>query len=455
MARQPNRQPTDDATGSVKAQLYKLLPYLTEPEPGGPPAPDLAALDPADFDPWGAAHMLATLLKQGMDGPTVLGMFPDVASQIASLNPNESPLASRWRVLQPAELLAPPPPPEYLVGRMIRRPSLTCCYGAPGSLKSMLLMDLAACVATGERWLAPLPSSNGGSYAVPRGPVLWFDADNGERRLRERFPALLQGRGDGSEPLIRAISLPTPPLDMSAYGGLDPSLLAQQIEETGALLCVLDNLGTISGGMDENSSDMVGVMANLRQVAEATGAALMVIHHSRKGNAGGNGSRKGDSLRGHSSIEASLDLALLIERDGSDITMQSTKTRDNEVPASMLRWLWDANPDGSLQRGRFAHVHNVQAEQPRYREVAQELPEIVEELRGQLGDDPNQSQVVAAAMTANTDIQRNTALSAIRHAVSQSWLIEQRKGQHKTAPLLYRVPTPLETVDSISLQGVL
>jgi RecA-family ATPase len=74
---------------------------------------------------------------------------------------------------------------------------------------------------------------------------------------------------------------------------------------------VIDNLGTASGGADENSAQMIGVMAGLRQIAEEGELAVLVIHHKSKGD----GVRADDSLRGHSSIESAVDLALVVERE--------------------------------------------------------------------------------------------------------------------------------------------
>jgi hypothetical protein len=107
---------------------------------------------------------------------------------------------------------------------------------------------------------------------------------------------------------------------------------------------ILDNLGVICGNSDENSAEMAQVMAALRYVAEVTGAALVVIHHQRKGVVGGK-QRSGDSLRGHSSIEAALDLALRVERDADDkelLSVEATKARGVAV-----------DPFGA----RFAFVH--------------------------------------------------------------------------------------------------
>jgi RecA-family ATPase len=76
---------------------------------------------------------------------------------------------------------------------------------------------------------------------------------------------------------------------------------------------------------------MIPIMGALRQLAEATGAAIVLIHHQRK--TGQISARAGESLRGHSSIEAALDLAILIEREeGSGvISLKSTKTRGVDV----------------------------------------------------------------------------------------------------------------------------
>ena len=118
--------------------------------------------------------------------------------------------------------------------------------------------------------------------------------------------------------------------------GLDP--LRAAIEHYQAKMIVLDNLLLIKGGIEENSADMGIVMSHLRQLTEEYSALVVPIHHQRKDQGG----RSGDRVRGHSSIEAAVDLALLVEREeGSDtVTIRSTKTRDVDVPpfAAMLTY---------------------------------------------------------------------------------------------------------------------
>jgi hypothetical protein len=107
--------------------------------------------------------------------------------------------------------------------------------------------------------------------------------------------------------------------------------LAQHIKAREVKLVAIDNLGTVLGGVDENSSEMIQVMTNFRWLAEETGAAVVIIHHERKST--GSLGKSHEGLRGHSSINAALDLALLVERKNSsrEISIRSTKSRDVEV----------------------------------------------------------------------------------------------------------------------------
>jgi len=158
---------------------------------------------------------------------------------------------------------------------------------------------------------------------------LWCDFDNGKRRTDERFEALAKARNLPETTPLYYVSMPTPWLDAGDF--LSVEELVQRIKRLGAKLVVVDNLGTVTGKADENSAEMIQVMSNLRYVAENAGATIITIHHQRKSS--GIAGRSGEMLRGHSSIEAALDLALLVEREEhSDvITIRSTKTRDVDV----------------------------------------------------------------------------------------------------------------------------
>jgi hypothetical protein len=110
-------------------------------------------------------------------------------------------------------------------------------------------------------------------------------------------------------------------------------------------LLIVDNLGTVTGDAEENSGEMVQVMSQFRQLAEETGAAVVLVHHQRKSN--GTVGRAGENLRGHSSIEASLDLALLVEREeySDTIAIKATKTRGEDVLPFSATFTYNQDPD--------------------------------------------------------------------------------------------------------------
>ena len=235
-----------------------------------------------------------------------------------------------WKIRSLKEAYQDRPPTEYIVDRFFAAGSLNIVYGAPASMKSMLMGDLCAAIVAGQEWL-PGSGVNGKGVGVIQSPIFWLDMDNGTRRTDQRIDALSRARELPKDAPYYYVSMPMPPFNV---GDLDSLIYFKGlITELKARLVVIDNLGLITGEIEENSAGMAMVMGYLRQIAEGTNAAIIVIHHQRKGGAGGN-SLTGDELRGHSSIRAAVDIALHVGREmgSQDIFLTSTKTRDVDVP---------------------------------------------------------------------------------------------------------------------------
>jgi hypothetical protein len=244
-------------------------------------------------------------------------------------------------------------PVEYIAGEMFALPSLNIVYGAPGTLKSFLLADLAVCTAAGVEWLPAAPwQPREAGITIRQAPVMWCDFDNGTRRTDDRFAALGRAHDfDQDNENLSYYSMPAPWLDATNKGSM--GALTLRAQALGAKAIFIDNLGVVSGDAEENSGDMVQIMSYFRQVAEETGAAVILIHHQRKGN--GQTGRAGDSLRGHSSIEASLDLALLIEREeqADTVTIKATKVRGADVLPFGAVFTYDNDQAGELYEAKF------------------------------------------------------------------------------------------------------
>jgi len=261
-----------------------------------------------------------------------------------------------WKPLTLTDAYSPRPPTEWVLDGILPTESLSILYGAPGTLKSMLALDLLACVAAGKPWLEPLPQ-----IPTRQGNALLVDFDNGHRVTLSRLEAIGRGHGLGATAALFAVSMGEPWLRLNDTGNLlspTPNAhwerLADYIEAMGASICVIDNLGLVSGDADENSADMVPILGSLRRVAESTCCALITIHHQRKTIGGRAGVRTGDTLRGHSSIEASLDLALLVTRDGDNLTLEASKSRNGDIDPMGALWTYSHKAGThDLEQARF------------------------------------------------------------------------------------------------------
>lgn len=299
---------------------------------------------------------------------------------------------TQWQLRTLANAYEKREPTQYVVEKYLTAGSLNILYGPPAAMKSMLLADLCACVVGGSEWL---PGSQGGGKGIKtnQGPVFWVDMDNGTRRTDERIEAVARAHNLPDDAPFNYVSMPMPPLNVA---DLDMMIYLKTIIRTlGARLTIIDNLGLITGEIEENSAAMAMVMGYLRQIAEGTNTSMVVIHHQRKG--GANGGRAGDALRGHSSIEAAVDLALHVMREPGkgEVSIRSTKTRGVDVPPVMALFNYEhttGTDDLSrawfsgqpVKRGdndiRDAILHNVGA----YGEIAKmKLVQVVHEALGQ------------------------------------------------------------------------
>ena len=264
------------------------------------------------------------------------------------------PMVRPWLFRSLTEARVPRPPTEYVIDKYLETHSLNILYGAPGSFKSMIALDMALAVAGGQAWL-PGVFGQGVGAAVKQAGVIWIDMDNGQRRTDQRVDAMSKTRNLPNDTPFYYISMPTPSLiahDVESMG-----ILHDEVALLNAKMVVIDNLGLVTGTVEENSAEMAQVMKNFRWLAEKTGAAFLILHHQRKG--GANGSRAGDALRGHSSIEASLVLALHAVREANtnQVTMRSTKTRGVDVPNAVMDFYFDHVPGtNDLQTAYFTAV---------------------------------------------------------------------------------------------------
>ncbi len=385
------------------------------------------SLPETDFDPFVNGHML---------------IAPEDAELEKEAAERAERIVGKWRLRTLTDAYAERPPLQYLVEGLLPCPSLSVVFGGPGSLKSMLLADLAVAVVSGAKWLEPLPSSQsapGVTFSTLQATVLWIDFDNGIRRTDERIEAFARARQLPHDAPLHYVSMPQPWLDASKVGMVTE--VAELVKHIDAKLIIIDNLGLITGDTEENSGEMAQVMGNLRWLCEETESAVIVVHHQRKsGGAADKGVRKGEMLRGHSSIEAALDLALLVDRkDGEDaVAVIPTKVRGfKEHTIFGAHFTYDHRPGTKdLALGRFYSLAVSSKEEREIEAIEGMIKGVLRTKQLNTRDLVNSVRDTLAALPGGTAPGVNKIRGILKKMVDEHEVIEDGNGGGKVYRLI-------------------
>lgn len=203
---------------------------------------------------------------------------------------------------------------QWLVKGVIPRAALGAIYGAPGSGKSFLALDLAMTLARG------LPTWAGG-HRVKKSRVGYVVAE-GAVGFRGRLNGYLKEHGltDADVPDLQIMD--------SAPNLLEPAdvreLIAKIKAANGFDVIFVDTLARCVPGAEENSSqDMGRALAACELIRESTGAMVLLLAHSGKVDRG---------IRGWSGVLGALDVELKVEENETTGQRSATLTKMKDGP---------------------------------------------------------------------------------------------------------------------------
>lgn len=230
------------------------------------------------------------------DGADVLELLLSSASEPPKPEP-------RYKLLNSADLAAMPPL-AWRVHGVLPDVGLAALFGPSASGKSFLGFDLAAAVASGERWF---------NCRVEAAPVVYL-ALEGEAGFKLRAQAWETHHDrklpDGLNMVMQPFKLPDP-RDVNDLAAVVPA---------GAVVFI-DTLNRAAPTADENSSsDMGSILESAKRLQTLTAGLVVLIHHT------GKDATKG--LRGHSSLFAAMDSAIEVSRDGDRREWRCAKSKD-------------------------------------------------------------------------------------------------------------------------------
>ena len=222
---------------------------------------------------------------------------------------SEEQAIERYKMMRRDAVFAMPPV-EFLVDGLITDTGFTMMYGAPGTGKSFIAIDIALSVAHGQAWQG---------QGVKQGPVLYI-AGEGIGGFGKRWKAWERHHGKVDEPDLYLL-----PTAVNFREPEDIARLVATIEDIDQpfSLVIVDTVARAIAGAEENSSTDMGLfVAACDEIKALTGGALLAVHHA------GKDANRG--ARGSTALLGAVDTSLMVGKSEDIVVLRTEKMKDAE-----------------------------------------------------------------------------------------------------------------------------
>ncbi len=209
-------------------------------------------------------------------------------------------------------------PPEWLIPGLMTTTGVGLLYGPPATLKTFLMLDLAASIATGH---GPNWWTDGDREPQT---VLYLAGESPNGLVNARYSAWMQRHMiPGLRQRSKLVVVPSvPPLEMTDYWrGIVQWVRKNKLKP---VLVIVDTVARAMAGWDENSNKDIGkTTMKLESLSRELNAFVVGIHHTGKDAERG--------ARGGSAWHGNTDMMLEIERPSKaslDILVHSRKVKE-------------------------------------------------------------------------------------------------------------------------------
>lgn len=232
---------------------------------------------------------------------------------------------------------------QPLVKGLLDEGAFSVFYGPSNSGKTFVVLDLAYSISTGQDW---------GGMKTTKTAVLYIAAEGGGG-IKKRIAALRQRPG-ASIPEDFYLSAAT--IDLRRPEGDVTAVIdtARSIGRVG--LIVIDTLSRALAGGDE-TKDMGALVVNIDKIRHATGAHVLLVHHSGKDITRG--------ARGSSELRGAIDTEINIESGVIKVTKQRDLEFGEDISFEIRGVPIGFDADGDVVSSATVSLQAARREKPR------------------------------------------------------------------------------------------
>lgn len=308
-----NEHAMEVALDHRKQDYDKALRYLWKDhcQAGGARAAGIRQLQLDEFDDLEPLPAAPDAPPEGqaatIDDFEVLEDEPPQQGASAAPAPAKTEKRARFALSTPAEFLRRPAA-TWIMRGVLPRAGLAVIFGASGSGKTFLTMDIAMSVVRGEAWRGRPVAKGRGVYIVAEGAS----------GFRTRLEAYCEHHGVDPDSLdIRFITDAPNLLDKADIR----ELLIAILQYGKVDFVVIDTYARAMAGANENDAKDVGqAVAHCDAIHRKTGALVILVHHSGKDANSG--------ARGSSVLRAAADVEIEVTRTREYRSAIVTKMKD-------------------------------------------------------------------------------------------------------------------------------
>lgn len=252
-------------------------------------------------------------------------------------------------------------PQPWVIQSLVPVGGMVNVFGKPKTGKSFLTLDWARAVASGK--------SNWFGYTIQKsGPVAYLQVDTPREEWARRIEHVRQMCAEDDTPLFIADMWLVPQFPVNILGEDDPTIvwLKAELEKLQPVMIVIDTIREVHGGDEDNSTIMRNVLSSL--VGACRPAAIVIVSHSRKDQAGFGGEVEEDMMdqaRGSSYVAGRMDVIVKVSKkrmmfkgratgQQTEVIVQDPETgwlslqREDDGSDKLIEEIFDMYPNASV-----------------------------------------------------------------------------------------------------------